>query len=93
MNRLAGRFIASTGQHSNTYSLGSVHHNTDALPLRYCGDYKQYYNRHMKKTSYSSKSMKTIIINNIKNPKNNPSVLTSVYPAPGPHLLPPAIPF
>ena len=30
-----GRFIATTRQHTNPHSPDSLHHNTDALPLRY----------------------------------------------------------
>ena len=30
-------FIASTGQHANQHSIGSLQHDTDAVPLRFCG--------------------------------------------------------
>ena len=36
-NRLVECFLASTGQHSNPHSTGSLHHSTDAVPLCYCG--------------------------------------------------------
>ena len=38
-NHLVECFIASTGQYSNPHSIGSLHYDTDAAPLRYCGSY------------------------------------------------------
>ena len=33
-NRLVECFITTTGQHSNPHSMGSLHYDTDAVPLR-----------------------------------------------------------